>query len=99
MQLQLPPEQLLGVMDHMMCLEATWHNGGSLAKTLYSSLYLMQPERTAQNAVLSAYCRATEAMCAEVNHLIMTGCVCEVGLWDLLSLLGLGLGGFEDSAV
>ncbi|WIA23577.1 hypothetical protein OEZ85_000294 [Tetradesmus obliquus] len=77
MQLELSPQQLLGVMDHLLCLEATWHNGGSLARTLYSSMYMMQPARTASNQVLSSYCRATEAVCAEVNHLVMTGCVCE----------------------
>jgi hypothetical protein len=38
-------KQLLGVMDHLLCLEATWHNGGALARTLYSSMYIMQPQR------------------------------------------------------
>lgn len=42
---KLSPAQLLRLMDHLMCLEATWHNGGALARTLYSSLYMMQPER------------------------------------------------------
>eukprot|EP00879_Flechtneria_rotunda_P027761 GHRR01029752.1.p1 GENE.GHRR01029752.1~~GHRR01029752.1.p1 ORF type:complete len:153 (+),score=34.41 GHRR01029752.1:416-874(+) len=45
LQLNLSPAQLLGVMDHLLCLEATWHNGGSLARTVYSSLYMMQPQR------------------------------------------------------
>jgi hypothetical protein len=43
--LDLSQEQLLGVMDQLLRLEATWHNGGSLATTVYSSLYMMQPER------------------------------------------------------
>jgi hypothetical protein len=45
MQLELTQQQLLGVMDHLLCLEATWHNGGALARTLYSSMYMMQPQR------------------------------------------------------
>lgn len=43
--LDLSPPQLLRLMDHLMCLEATWHNGGALARTLYSSLYMMTPDR------------------------------------------------------
>lgn len=40
--LALSPHDLLALMDHLMGLEATWHNGGALARTLYSSLYMMQ---------------------------------------------------------
>lgn len=61
-----------------MCLEATWHNGGSLARTLYSSLYMMQRHRTTPNPTLAAFCSALEATCAEVNQLIFAGGVCEV---------------------
>lgn len=45
MQLELTPEQLVGIMDHLLGLEATWHNGGALPCTLYSSIYMMQPDR------------------------------------------------------
>lgn len=45
LNLDLSPQQLLLLMDHLACLEATWHNGGALARTLYSSLYMMQPDR------------------------------------------------------
>lgn len=42
--------------------------------------------RTAAHPTLSAFCRALEATCAEVNHLVMTGGVCEVceavGKWE-----------------
>jgi hypothetical protein len=38
--------------------------------------------RTAANATLSAYCAALQATCAEVNHLVMTGGVCEVRARD-----------------
>eukprot|EP00775_Hariotina_reticulata_P003404 gene3404-3677_t len=77
LQLELSQEQLLGVMDQLLCLEATWHNGGSLATTVYSSLYMMQPQRVVTNGLLSVFCRSLQAACAEVNHLIMQGCVCE----------------------
>ncbi len=48
LQLDLSPEQLLSVMDHLLCLEAAWHCGSSLAQTIYSSLYMMQIPRYAQ---------------------------------------------------
>lgn len=31
------------------------------------------------NGLLSVFCRSLQAACSEVNHLIMQGCVCEVG--------------------
>jgi hypothetical protein len=43
--LDLTPAQVLGVMDHLLRLEATWQTGSSLAQTLYSSLYMVQVAR------------------------------------------------------
>jgi Mak10 subunit, NatC N(alpha)-terminal acetyltransferase len=42
---ELDESQLIGVLDRMLCAEATWHNGGSVASTVYSSLYMLQPAR------------------------------------------------------
>ncbi|KAF8061133.1 NAA35 [Scenedesmus sp. PABB004] len=77
LELELAPEALLGVMDGLLAAEATWHCGGAAARTVYSSAYMMQPERTSAHPVLATYCRAVEAAAAEANHLVMTGCVCE----------------------
>lgn len=43
--LELSPEQLLSIMDHLLALEASWHSGSPLAQTVYSSLYMMQLPR------------------------------------------------------
>eukprot|EP00877_Chromochloris_zofingiensis_P013766 jgi/Chrzof1/8643/Cz03g18200.t1 len=77
LNLDLTQEQLLSIMDHLLCLEATWQTGSSLAQTLYSSLYMMQLPRLSPNVALSAFCRAVEATCLEVNRLVTDGCVCE----------------------
>ena len=42
---QLSGAQLVQLMDHLLCLEATWHKGSSLAQTVYSSHYMMQQAR------------------------------------------------------
>jgi len=43
--LDLSKAQLLSWMDHLLCLEATWHVGGALAQTVYSSTHMMQLSR------------------------------------------------------
>jgi hypothetical protein len=45
LQTQLSDAQLIHLMDHLLCLEATWHKGSSLAQTVYSSHYMMQQNR------------------------------------------------------
>lgn len=44
---ELSPQQTLAVMDRLFEMEATWHNGGSLAQTVYTCLYMLRPERCA----------------------------------------------------
>ena len=41
----LPPDQLLAVMDHLLALEASWHAGHNLAQTVFVCLYMIQPKR------------------------------------------------------
>jgi hypothetical protein len=43
--LDLSKAQLVSWMDHLLALEATWHVGGALAQTVYSSLHMMQIPR------------------------------------------------------
>lgn len=43
--LELSRPQLVSWMDRLMALEATWHVGGALAQTVYSSLHMMQVPR------------------------------------------------------
>ena len=41
----IPLPQMLGVMDRLAVMEASWHSGGSLAQTTFSCLYLLQLDR------------------------------------------------------
>ncbi len=41
----LPPRLLLAVMDRLLVLEATWHAGSMLPQTIFTSLYMLQPDR------------------------------------------------------
>ena len=41
----LAPPLLLALMDSLLCLEATWHNGSMLPQTVFASLYMLLPER------------------------------------------------------
>ncbi|KAI9787352.1 MAG: hypothetical protein M1816_007638 [Peltula sp. TS41687] len=36
----LLPEEVVGIMDQLLCLEMAWHMGNPLSQTLYTSLYL-----------------------------------------------------------
>jgi hypothetical protein len=49
--LDLTPPQLLSWMDRLLTLEATWHVGGAMAQTVYSSLHMMQIPRRVRSAV------------------------------------------------
>lgn len=41
----LAPARALAVMDRLLCLDATWHAGSMLTQTVFTSLYMLQPER------------------------------------------------------
>ncbi|KAK9803567.1 hypothetical protein WJX72_000681 [[Myrmecia] bisecta] len=73
--------QLLAVMDQLMALEAMWHTGHSLAQTVFTSLYMLRPERLTNNFLLSAFCAALRANCSAVRDMVLAGCVCEVAGW------------------
>jgi hypothetical protein len=51
--LDLTKAQLVSWMDHLLCLEATWHVGGALAQTVYSSIHMMQIARCVGEGGLS----------------------------------------------
>ncbi|KAI9752782.1 MAG: hypothetical protein M4579_005488 [Chaenotheca gracillima] len=36
----LLPEEVLGIMDQLLCHEVAWHSGSPLAQTLFTSLYI-----------------------------------------------------------
>jgi hypothetical protein len=38
-------ESQLAVIDKLMCMEYTWHNGVVLSQTVFTSLYLLDTER------------------------------------------------------
>ena len=42
---QLSPPLLLAVLDKLLCLEAAWHTGSMLPQTVFTSLYMLHPDR------------------------------------------------------
>ncbi|OAY66784.1 N-alpha-acetyltransferase 35, NatC auxiliary subunit [Ananas comosus] len=56
----------LDVMDHLLACEATWHNGHSLAQTVFSCIYILRIERTSPHPLLHSYCRVMRATCNAV---------------------------------
>ncbi|KAK7292038.1 hypothetical protein RIF29_07668 [Crotalaria pallida] len=60
----------IDIMDHLLACEATWHKGHSLAQTVYSCLYLLQPERTSSHALLHSYCKVIRATCHAVLSVV-----------------------------
>lgn len=49
--------------QHLLCWQATWHKGHSLAQTVFSCIYLLRIERTSSHSLLHSYCRITRATC------------------------------------
>lgn len=45
--IDLSAQQLLGLMDRLMVLEAAWHHGALLPQTVFTSLYMLQIDRCA----------------------------------------------------
>ena len=43
--LVLSPAAQLAVADRLLALEATWHGGHTLAQTVFTCLYLLNPDR------------------------------------------------------
>lgn len=56
LKLDMSRTELISWMDHMLCLEATWHVGGALAQTVYSSLHMMQIHRCESGCVSAGTC-------------------------------------------
>lgn len=73
----LPPRQLLAVMDRLLTLEATWHSGSLLPQTVFTSLYMLRPDRLAANAPLHAFCLALRSTCTIVVDMVHAGSVTE----------------------
>ncbi|KAL6751497.1 Mak10 subunit, NatC N-terminal acetyltransferase-domain-containing protein [Haematococcus lacustris] len=75
----LTPEQACAIMDHLMLLEAThYFSGNAAAASVYSSLYMMRPDRlTTACPSLAAYCKGVEATCLAVRWFLMNGAVSE----------------------
>ncbi|XP_044472153.1 N-alpha-acetyltransferase 35, NatC auxiliary subunit isoform X2 [Mangifera indica] len=60
----------IDIMDHLLACEATWHNGHSLAQTVFSCIYLLRPDRTSSHAILHSYCRIIRATCKAVISVV-----------------------------
>ncbi|KAM0020919.1 putative alpha-acetyltransferase 35, NatC auxiliary subunit [Helianthus debilis subsp. tardiflorus] len=61
---------IIDVMDHLLCCEATWHKGHSLAQTIFSCIYLLRPDRTSSHPLLSSYCTVVRATCNAVVSVV-----------------------------
>lgn len=68
LNLDLTQEQLLSIMDHLLCLEATWQTGSSLAQTLYSSLYMMQLPRYVHPSPRLVHAESSHSVQAKAFH-------------------------------
>lgn len=74
---KLTPETVLPVVDRLLQLQASWHQGSSLAQTVYACLYMMEPDRFMDNVYLYGFCQGLGATCLTVKSLVMQGYVCE----------------------
>ncbi|KAL3535903.1 hypothetical protein ACH5RR_004364 [Cinchona calisaya] len=54
------------IMDHLLACEATWHNGHSLGKTVFSCIYLLRPDRISSHTLLHSYCMVLMVTCNAV---------------------------------
>ncbi|KAF5838431.1 Mak10 subunit, NatC N-terminal acetyltransferase-domain-containing protein [Dunaliella salina] len=74
----LTPAQTLLIMERLLVMEASWHNGAALAQTVFASLYMLRPDRLRDNSpLLHAYCEGVKATCIAVRWLVMHGAVAE----------------------
>lgn len=75
------PQQLVSILDALLRAEASWYNTGAmLPLTIYSSLYVLKPERLLSShsttaRCLYAYCMALRCTAALVYDLIINGAV------------------------
>lgn len=49
-----PPPQLLAILDRLLVAEAAWHKGAMLPQTVFSSLYMLRPDRCVQACAIAA---------------------------------------------
>jgi hypothetical protein len=42
---ELPPAQLLALLDRLLAMEATWHAGAMLPLSVFTSLYMLDVDR------------------------------------------------------
>ncbi|KAA6425235.1 MAG: hypothetical protein FRX49_04730 [Trebouxia sp. A1-2] len=75
--LELSHQQLIAILDQSAAMQASWHAGNSLAQSVFVCLYMLKPDRTAQNPALSAYCEAIRAGCDAVRNIVLHASVCE----------------------
>lgn len=75
--IDLSAQQLLGLMDRLMVLEAAWHHGALLPQTVFTSLYMLQIDRLGGHPVLQSFCQALRTACTVVRDLVINGQVCE----------------------
>ncbi|KAH7619000.1 putative N-alpha-acetyltransferase 35, NatC auxiliary subunit [Nannochloris sp. 'desiccata'] len=67
-------ESQLAVIDKLMCMEATWHNGVVLSQTVFTSLYLLDTARLENtNPVLHATALGIRSTCTLLHDGIVAG--------------------------
>lgn len=72
----LSVQQILGIMDQLMVLEAAWYGGHSLAQTLFTCLY-MHRTTILENRYLEIFCKALIRTAATVRNVVVRADVYE----------------------
>ena len=71
---ELPPAQLLALLDRLLAMEATWHTGAMLPLSVFTSLYMLDVDRcggSEQARVRAAAAGAATPCCLGcVAHLV-----------------------------
>lgn len=74
---ELPPGQLLAVIDRLMAMEVTWMLGAMLPQTVFTSIYVLDTTRLDTNAVLEGFAKAMRCSCTLLHTLLVRGLVCD----------------------
>jgi N-alpha-acetyltransferase 35, NatC auxiliary subunit len=74
----LSPEAMQTVLDRLLAMEATWHTGSMLPQTVFTSLYLLDPEILRRsNPLLYAVCLGIRSCTTLCHDMVVAGQVCD----------------------
>jgi len=67
--------QLLATMDELLCCEATWYSGHTLAQTVCTCYYILRLERVSCHPLLHTYCLAVKVLSSAIRSIVLSGMV------------------------